>query len=194
MSSVLSPIGPQPPRVYWIRRALVLGLPLVLIIVIAVSCSGGGSKSPSASSGGSPSSSGGSQSAGGPCTPSDLTAALTTSATTYDAGQQPIFTGLITNTSAGACKLTVSPSDETWTVTSGADEFWTTGGCPRSKVATTKTLKAGASRQVSITWDGHRLLPGCTRGDAAEPGTYHLRAKLDGVSAQQVIFHFTKNS
>jgi hypothetical protein len=195
MSTVLSPIGPQPPRVYWMRRVFVLGLPLILIIVIAVSCAGGGSKSPSASTSGlsSPGSTTTSHS-GGACVPADLSATLSTSPTIYPVGQSPIFVGTITNMSTASCQLTTSPSNETWTVESGPDHFWTTGGCPRSKVASAKTLAAGASRKVSITWDGHRLLPGCKPGESASPGTYHLHATLDGVAAEQVTFHFTKNT
>jgi hypothetical protein len=194
MGSVLSPVGSQPPRVYWMRRIFVLGLPLVLIVIIAVSC-GGGSKSPSASSGGGPSS-GSTTTSGsnGACAPGELAAALSTSATTYQVGQRPAFTATITNTSTLPCQLTTSPSNETWKVLSGAAHWWTTAGCPKSTASSTKTLNAGASRKVSITWDGHRLEPGCTAGEAALPGTYHLKAILDGVSAQQVTFHFTKNT
>ena len=195
MSSVLSPIGPLPPRVYWMRRFFVLGLPLIVIAIIAVSCSGG-SKSPSAGSGGTPSSGGTtpSSSGGGACAPGDLSAVLSTSAAVYTVGQQPQFIGKITNVSALPCQLTTSPSDETWTVSSGPASWWTTGGCPRSKVSATKLLSPGASRTVTVVWDGHRLEPGCSSGGAALPGTYHLDATLDGVAAQQVTFHFTKNT
>jgi hypothetical protein len=192
MSSLLSPIGPRPARVYWIRRLAVLAVPLIVIIAVAVSCSGGGG-SPSAGSSG-PSSSSPPSGNATVCAAGDLSAVLTTSETVYDTGQSPVFTGKLTNTSTAACKLTTSPSDEDWTVTSGADRFWTTAGCPRSDLASTKTLAAGASREVTITWDGRRLEPGCAPGDPAAPGTYHLHAKLDGVSAEQVTFHFTKNT
>lgn len=198
MSSVLSPVGPQPARVYWIRRLVVLGVPLVLIIVIAVSCSGGGKK-PSASSTGSGTPTGSSTPAGGvtDCAPGDLSAAITTSEQTYAVGDEPVFTGTLTNVSSTTCRLTTAPSDEIWTVTSGAADWWTTGasaGCPTSDVATTKNLAPGATTTLSITWDGKRLDPGCSPGEAASPGTYHLAAKLAGVRAQQVTFHFTQNT
>lgn len=42
MGSFLRPVGPQPPGVYWRRRILVAGIPLVLIGLLAYSCSGSG--------------------------------------------------------------------------------------------------------------------------------------------------------
>jgi hypothetical protein len=194
MSSVLSPVGSQPARVYWLRRLAVLGVPLILIIIVAVSCSGGGKKpaAGSNSTGGSPSSSNTSQTTTD-CAPGDLSAQVSASAAVYAPGDSPVFTGVLTNVSSAACRLTTSPSDESWTVTSGADRFWTTGksaGCPRSDVAATKMLGPGASSTISITWDGKRLEPGCTSGDAAAPGEYVLHAKLDGVAAPQVVFAF----
>ncbi len=40
MASPLRPKGPLPPRVYWVRRALVLGVPIVLVGVLAQVLSG----------------------------------------------------------------------------------------------------------------------------------------------------------
>lgn len=42
MGSFLRPVGPQQPAVYWRRRILVLGIPLVLIGFLAYACSGSG--------------------------------------------------------------------------------------------------------------------------------------------------------
>lgn len=42
MGSFLRPVGPQPPAVYWRRRILLLGIPLVLIAFVAYACSGSG--------------------------------------------------------------------------------------------------------------------------------------------------------
>ncbi|MGN6473362.1 MAG: hypothetical protein ACTHK4_06900 [Mycobacteriales bacterium] len=205
MSSVLFPVGPLPPRVYWVRRLVVLALPLILILLIAVSCSGGGKKSPSA--GGNPSgpttspttSSSSNPNAG--CAPGQLSAKLAVAGSapnsTYTIGQSPAFTATITNVSASTCQLTTNPATETWKVKSGAALWWTTastGGCTIANTPVTAPLAPGATQKVSISWNGYRLLPGCTRGEQAQPGTYVLRATLDGVTAQQAIFHFTKST
>jgi hypothetical protein len=128
------------------------------------------------------------------CTPADLSATITTSEQIYAIGAQPMFTGTLTNVSSASCRLTTAPSDEIWTVTSGAADWWTTGpgvGCPApSDVATTKMLAPGATATITKTWDGKRLNPGCTPGDAAAAGEYVLHARLDGVAAPQVVFAF----
>lgn len=203
MSSVLFPVGPLPPRVYWVRRLVVLALPLILIIVIAVSCSGGGG-SPAATGNGSgptssPTTSSSASNPNAACAAGQLSATLAVSAanSTYQVGESPAFTGTITNVSASTCQLTTNPATETWKVKSGAAEWWTTdasGGCTISNAPVTKSLAPGATRKVSISWNGYRLLPGCTRGEQAQPGTYVLRATLDGVTAQKAVFHFTKTT
>lgn len=199
MSSLLYPVGPLPPRVYWIRRAIVLGLPLVLIIVIAVSCSGGGSKSPGTGAGPNTTpttTSTATSTSGTACVPGDLSAQLAVSADNgiYPVGAQPVFTATITNVSANTCEFTSAAANETWTVLTGADKFWTTAGCPTADTSSTKSLAPGASHRLSITWNGKRLDPGCKAGAPAQPGTYRVRATLDGVKAQQVIFYIHTNT
>lgn len=50
MGSFLRPVGPQAPGVYWRRRILVVGIPLILIGLLAYSCSGSGSTNGAAGS------------------------------------------------------------------------------------------------------------------------------------------------
>ena len=50
MGSFLRPVGPQPPAVYWRRRIVVVGIPLILIGLLAYSCSGSGGSTVSAGS------------------------------------------------------------------------------------------------------------------------------------------------
>lgn len=181
---------------YWVRRLVVVGLPLLVIIVLVIATTGGSSKSPRATStdGPNPQQTTQTTGGGGACTPDQLSAVLSASEATYQVGQQPVFTATLSNVSQATCRLTTSPSNEEWTVTSGAAQWWTTKGCPQPDTSATRALKAGASRQVSITWDGHRLDPGCKRGEPAQPGTYHLSATIDGVNAEEVAFHFTKKT
>ncbi|HWC36080.1 MAG TPA: hypothetical protein VG650_14820 [Mycobacteriales bacterium] len=199
MSGLLAPVGPLPPRVYWVRRIVVLAVPLILIIVIAVSCSGGGAKPSGAGPGptSSTSTSTTPAAAGSACLPGDLAATLHSSALIYPLGQSPAFSATITNVSASSCEFTSSPANEIWTVVSGPATYWTTAataGCQVSDASSTKTLAPNATTQLTITWDGKRQEPGCKSGDAAPAGTYHLHARLDGVKAKQVIFHFHSNT
>jgi len=199
MSSVMYPVGPLPPRVYWVRRLVVLGVPLMLILIIAVSCSGGGGGKPGQGSGANPTITPTDTTSADPneaCVPGDLSAVLGTNAegSIYPVGASPVFTATITNVSLSTCRFTSTTANETWTVITSPTKFWTTAGCPRTDSSFTKKLAPQDKLQLSITWDGKRLLPGCKSGDPAPAGTYHLHAKLDGVKAQQVIFHFHTNT
>jgi hypothetical protein len=203
MSSVLYPVGPQPPRVYWVRRLVVLGVPLILILIIAISCSGGGGAGkPSRGTGANatPTASTTPEDTSNPnaaCAPTDLSASVVASADDgiYEVGESPTFTATIRNVSLRTCKFTSTPANEIWKVTSGAAQWWSTAApCSRTGPAKTKRLAPQASQQISFTWDGTRQDPGCDSGDAAQPGTYVLHAKLDGVKAQKVVLHFRSNT
>lgn len=199
MSGVLSPVGPHPARVYWVRRLVVIGVPLILILIIAVSCSGGGGK-PSGGAATEPTTSTTTTTSSDPdaaCVPGDLQAQLSVSAesTIYQVGDSPTFTATITNVSGSTCTFTSTPANEIWTVYSGPTKFWTTAGCQAVGSPTTKQLAPGTSRTLTISWDGKRQEPNCTHdADPVDVGTYHLHAKLDGVSAKQVTFHFHANT
>jgi hypothetical protein len=203
MSTVMQPVGPREPRIYWMRRAVVVGVPLViLILVIAVSCSGGGGKkkgsgkhptthvTTSASTSSSPST------VASPvaCDPKTLTLTLKTNSSTnsYTEGQTPQFTGIFKNPGTTPCSFTLARANEAWLVKSGAAQIWATSGCTTSKVEKAVTIKAGGHKKVSITWDGKVQKAKCTAGDTATNGTYTLAATLDGVSAASiVVFHIT---
>ncbi len=60
MASFLRPVGPEPPAVYWRRRILVFGIPLVLVAFIAYACSGSGGSGQHPAAGASSTPSGGS--------------------------------------------------------------------------------------------------------------------------------------
>jgi hypothetical protein len=190
--------------VYWIRRGAVLALPLLLIIVVAVSCSGGGGKPSARGNGGpgasttSPTSSA-SANSNAACAAGQLSATVAVSAPNgvYQVGESPTFTATIQNVSAAGCQLTTNPATELWRVFSGAAQWFTTGpksGCTVTNSPVTTALAPGQTHKVSLQWDGQRLGPGCTHGEQAAAGTYVLKATLDGVKAQPVVFHFTKNT
>lgn len=191
MASVLHPVGPNPPRVYWVRRAVLVAILLVLTFAIVKACSGGSGKpsgSPSPHDSPTPTAT---HQAAAPCDASVLTLTLSTDSPTYVAGQTPKFTGVFSNPTGTACKLTSTPSKEHWTVTSGSDTIWTTKGCPIGTAVKHVTIKAGGTFTKSIFWDGHRQDPQCAQGPVALPGTYVLNAKLNGVKGTPAVFHIT---
>jgi hypothetical protein len=173
---------------------VLLGAVSLLIIIVAVSCSGGGGGKPNATNDTPGPQITNSSTPAPACLPTSLKLALQTDQPIYAIGSSATFTGVFTNVTTAACKLTLSPANETWKVTSGTPTVWTNEACQRSQVARTKTIAPGGSRKVHILWDGKVQSSGCTAGEAAQSGTYVLRATLDGYSANSgAVFHYTPN-
>jgi hypothetical protein len=195
VSTVLRPVGPRPGRVYWIRRAVLLAIVLILVIVVAKACSGGGNGGNGGRSGGSPTAHHTTTKAPvAACSPGALKLTMSTDTKTYTSGQAPKLIGTFTNPTSTACKLARSASQETWTIKSGSPTIWTTEGCDSSSASSVpKQLKvaAGATKVVSMFWNGHLRASDCKYSDVAKAGTYRLYATLDGVTGTPAIFHIT---
>jgi cytoskeletal protein RodZ len=192
MSTVLRPVGPLPPRIYWIRRGVMLLVIFIVILVVALSCSGGGGgATPSAGPTTTPKTTASSQPT--QCTAASLKLTLSTDQTTYSIGSPATFTGTFTNTSTTPCTMTLSPANETWTVTSGTPTIWTNAHCQSSQTARVTTIRPNGTRHVSIQWDGKVQAAGtCTPASEAQSGVYVVRASLDGVTAPTgAVFHIT---
>jgi hypothetical protein len=196
MSTVLHPVGPLGARVYWLRRAVLIGVVVVLVVVVIVVFSGGSGKPkakspppthPTTTTSSSPPPT--KQTSA--CDPSSLKLVLSTDSDTYTAGQTPTLIGEFTNSSSTACTLTTSPSQQIWRITSGTDKIWTNKGCTTAGASKQLKLKAGGTKMVSISWDGRRIESGCTPGSVVLPGEYVLHATLNGVKGQPAVFHVT---
>ena len=92
MSSVRTPVGPQPPAVYWRRRLVVLlGLVAVVVIIVLIVVRPGtenaGEKTPTPQN--TATNSAAPVDAGGACNPAVIVIAPVTDATTYASGVQP---------------------------------------------------------------------------------------------------------
>jgi hypothetical protein len=197
MSTVLRPVGPRQPWLYWVRRLVLLAILVVVIVALAKACSGGGSsKQPDAKT---PTTT--PQSSSPPpttqvsaCDPSVLELELSTDATSYASGSPVKLIGTFTNPGATDCTLQKYAATEFWTVKSGPVKIWTTKGCaPADAVAKEVTIKAGGTKKVSVTWPGYRTgSTPCSTGPVAEAGEYTAGATLDGVKAPKAaIFHIT---
>ena len=191
---MLRPVGPHRSRVYWLRRAWVLGLIVVVIVLLVELLSGGSSKPdaktpPTPTTTPTPTTSSSAQVAA--CDPSTLTLVLSTDSDTYTSGQTPKLIGELSNPTTTTCTLSRSPANEIWTVKSGTDTVWSTKGCASTTPVKTTTLKAGATKTLSIFWDGHRINSDCSEGDVALAGEYTLHATLDGVKGKVAVFQIT---
>ena len=194
--TLLHPVGPLPPRVYWTRRAVLLVALLVLVIAVAVSCSGGSSSPhPTATQTHPPTSphpTSSSTSAAGACTKGQLTVTASTDATTYPAGVLPRLQVSVRNSGTTSCVLTESPRTRSWTIVSGTDQIWSTVGCQASATARSVTLKPGAASRHTVVWNRHRSGKACATSTVeAAPGTYQLTVSVNGITSGTAVFHLT---
>jgi hypothetical protein len=194
VSSVLSPVGPEPRTVYWLRRSILVIIVVAVVLLVAHACSGGSPSKPASGHATkpavSPQPSGSPSAAATPrCTPAELTATLSTDASTYPLGRDPKFTATFRNTSGTLCRLVSTVASRSWTVTSGPVTNWTSAGCHLTGAPIRAKLAGAKTVSVSISWDAHRNDSSCTAGSAALAGTYVLRATLGGVVGKPAVFH-----
>src|SRR5690554_2722137 len=123
MNTVLRPVGPEPPRVYWTRRLLILAALIVAATLVWTLVQGGGAPS-DATAGTSPSAedapdgdadddaavddeSDDAAGASTPCAAENLELAIETGRNSYPDGARPSFTVTVTNTGEAGCTVDV---------------------------------------------------------------------------------------
>jgi hypothetical protein len=194
-SPLLHPVGPEPARIYWLRRLVLLGVVLVFVLAVAYACTDDDGESKQAEDKPIPGVTATSPAAAPTvhrCGSKRLTVEAATDAETYPVGSSPRLTAVVRNTSGEACRLAIQPSARSWSITSGPDEVWSTDDCVNDADLVLKRLKAGKQVTYAVTWDGHRSEPQCAEpGAAAQPGTYRVDVTVDGARSQPVVFHLT---
>ncbi len=205
MGSLLHPVGPDEPRVYWVRRSLVLIVVIVLVAgvawlvwpreptVSAVPPPTSPTATPSVSTTPSPAA----PSASPSPTPTGPVACDPTLMKLDVAGFQKVkvgakntaFTLTVSNNTKVACILTISPKTYKLTVTSGKDRIWSTADCEKWLPAKELTLDGGATHEFGVTWTLRRSGKDCKLAkDKLKPGTYVATASLgDKATAKQPL-------
>ncbi len=186
---VLRPEGSLPPRVYWVRRAVVL-LVAVAVVVLAVVgvralLAPGDDDTPAPAT--SPSQA--ETSAETPvCEPGAIGLALTTDATGYPAEALPVFTVRVVNDGDVTCLLDAGDAQRAIVVTSGTDRIWASTDCATGDELKL-LLEPEQADERQVQWDRNRSVEGCAAGQAAAlPGTYQAVLTLAGVSTDPVVF------
>lgn len=217
MGTVLHPVGPQPPRVYWIRRAAVLVALALVGLLLGVGWwlvfgrgGDGGSAGADGSAAGATTAEAdaqgdadadagaGAADAGPPaeepsgpvaCAPADLTVALTVDGRAYPAGTVPTFVLAVTNAGATSCTLDANEANREVLITSGADRIWSSLDCLGASVEAIQLLDVGARYEATIAWSRVRSAEGCP-ADLAEPrpGTYSAIATILGATSASAVF------
>ena len=205
MGSLLHPVGPEEPRVYWVRRGLIVALALVLVVgaawlvwpkepvVSAVPPPVSPSETPTVSS--TPTTTAPSPSPSptptGPvaCDPTLLKLGVAGFQKVKVGAKDTAFTLTVTNNTKVTCILTISPKTYKLTVTSGKDRIWSTAHCDKWLPAKETKLEGGATHEFTVKWTVRRSSESCKLAkDKLKPGTYVATASMgDKATAKQTM-------
>ena len=189
MSTLIWPVGPQPPGVYWRRRLAVLGvLVLIVFLIWFLFLRGGGggdagpTPSPSPTSTGSPTP--------GPTTPSptpsptrsddmcldaDILVEAGAEFPIYPVGSTPTLTLTITNIGTVECRRNVGPGPNELYIESGGVVVWSSDDCNPSDASDIVSLKRGEEFTTQLVWDGRTSAAGCPSDQPlVEAGEYSV--------------------
>ena len=108
----------------------------------------------------------------------------------YQVGDQPVLILQVTNNGPGNCTQDLADSQVELRVYNGAARVWGSHDCVVQPGTAVRTLVAGTTIGVQITWSGLSSQPGCagTR-QRVGAGTYTLYPFLAG--AQGTVAQFT---
>ena len=183
MSTIRNPVGPQPPSVYWKRRALVLLGFVAIVVIIALIIMRPGSGTPAATTK-SPSPTATSVAEGAKaCDPADIQLTAITDKNGYSIGETPLISMSITNTGSTACTINAGTDAQEYLILSGTEQYWSSRDCQADEAPTETTLQPAVPQSTNpFPWDRTRSTT--TTCDAARPAvaaggaSYHLTVKL----------------
>lgn len=187
MSTIRNPVGPQPPGVYWKRRAVVLlGLIAIVVAILLIVFRPTGptptatvtSPKPSASS--TPVSAADADE----CDPADIELTAVTDKGGYDAGEEPLISMSITNIGTEPCEISAGTDVQEYIITSGSDQIWSSRDCQADPAPTVTVLQPGTPKSTApFAWDRTRSSVDTCETAGAQVGaggaSYHLSVKLD---------------
>jgi hypothetical protein len=190
------------PAVYRRRRLMVLlGLVAVIVAIVLIVVRPGASQgeetggdasgsnaAPEASAGPSETPPADEAAAdGGACAPEQVIVEAITNQTEYAEGEQPELSITIRNIGEAPCTVNAGTSAQVFTVTSGAETYWTSTDCQTSPSDAEVTLEPDdpISSSEPIIWDRTRSSPDTCDGprEAVPAGgaSYHLDVTVDGI-------------
>lgn len=182
-----------PARVYWVRRFVVLGIPLIIVAVVvwlfvrpdAEQDPGAQDNTSSAPVETEPTTTGVAD-----CPPTSLAVAMTADATAFPPGVSATFTVAVTNTGEDACLVDAGEAQREIVITSGSDRVWSNRDCIEPGTESRTLLLAGGQTDTTpFAWNRIRSAEGCPP-DLPVPGagTYSAQLNLAGVSAPAAVF------
>jgi hypothetical protein len=197
MSTTKHPVGPQARSVYR-RRRLVVGLGLLAVIAIILLIffrpgAGDGAAEPASQPGATanPAATAPPEStAPVACDPAIVAVEAITDQDSYDPGEEPELSLSVTNTGTVPCVLNAGTTTQVFTITSGADVYWTSTDCQTDEVDAEVTLepKIPVSTKTPLVWDRTRSSPETCEITDREPApgegaSYYLSVSVGGVAS-----------
>lgn len=191
---VLRPAGSLPPRVYWVRRFVVLAA-VVAVVLVAVwvvpFVAGKVGDLFSGSKGAAPAPTTSAAAAGPkPCAAEALGLTLAADGASYPASALPTLTVTLVNNGPAGCVVDAGEAQREIVVMSGTDRIWSSRDCASGAALTRELLLApGTPDSTTVQWQRTRSAAGCPGGQpAALKGTYSATLTLAGVSSQPAVF------
>jgi hypothetical protein len=193
MSTIRTPVGPQPKKVYWRRRLLVLlGVLVVILIVVLLIARPGRSHAPAAGTH-SPAPTHSTAVAIGTCNPAALDIEPVTDALTYAPGIDPKISLTITDNGAAPCNFDVGTNVQVYKITSGSETIWSSTDCQKGATPLSKLLEPGKPLSTTpFAWD--RTRSSTTTCDVknkkqvvAGGASYHLVVSVNGVVSKKSL-------
>ncbi|PJJ73370.1 hypothetical protein CLV46_2957 [Diaminobutyricimonas aerilata] len=202
MSTFRNPVGPQPAKVYWRRRLIVLlGLLAVILVIVLIvvrpgsAQSAGGDDKPADTAGTAESSSPTPEpiEADGDapaCSPGSVTLTAVTDKGTYAPEETPQLSFSLVNTGTAPCLLPVGSDVQEYVITSGPDTIWSSKHCQSAPQAQEMILQPNEPvSPAPIPWDRTRSDPStCEAERPLVPGggaSYHLAVTVGEITSDE---------
>lgn len=206
MNTVLRPVGPEPARVYWTRRLLVIVALVVAATLVWTLVQSAGTPS-NAKAGASPTAEDKAATApddadatktetedatgaAAACAAENLKLTLVAAKNSYPSGAEPSFAVTVENTGEAGCTVDVGEASRELLITSGKDRIWSSLDCDAGEDASRNLLLgAGKSDSHDASWGRIRSDKKCSEGlPTPRPGTYKAQVKLNGAKSELATF------
>lgn len=132
------------------------------------------------------------------CTAESVSVEALTDKESYASGEIPQLSIRLTNTSATPCTINVGTTQQSFTITSGSDDWWRSTDCQAAPSDMVVTLAAGQVVESSapIAWDRTRSSVSTCAGERQRaPGggaSYHLDVSIGGIpslTSRQILLY-----
>ena len=192
MSTIRNPVGPQPPAVYWKRRAIVLIglLAVTVIILLIVFRPQGADPKPTNTSTTPPPAATTTDGKVAACTPEQVSLEAVTDKGGYNAGEDVMISMTITNIGAAACTIDAGTGAQDYIIASGDETYWSSRDCQAEPTEAEVTLEPGVAKSTTpFAWDRTRSSTTTCTGDrpavSAGGASYHLTVKLGDIESAE---------